>query len=441
MVGEGLGEGIDRAERRHAALHVGVVNHNVAEHLGGVEPFIPAVAPIVLVGGEAAVHILQGEDDVHGVEDALFADDGALVLDAGHVPHAQHGLEALRRAVGDRPAVGAGAEGPAALAHVAVVAFAHRRRFVRVGWARLGRRGIWALRDAPMSSSARPGAHLALWGTENLRPLEVGVGLARHVRKLVGKVGLGKGLQRKARVPTLRAVVALHLHAVLGDPQVVRHPQQVLLEGRGRYAAPGVHKPREGVQNLVHGSNVHVVGLLVLGADVLDDKGEARASDKVLEGPRPVLVDGEHGVGHLHDRVHGRVVVHVGDKVPGGRPVDAPVVLAVELFSKGQDDGVRLGVRIDEPLAVEIAHRKVDHAAVAPEPTRVEGEPLWQEPELRGDGVVPFPVHDTEEAHVELGPAPRVDAPPVGLRSSRQGQQGVGRTRQRGRVGGRGVPE
>jgi len=44
----------------------------------------------------------------------------------------------------------------------------------------------------------------------------------------------------------------------------------------------------------------------------------------------------------------------------------------------------------------------------------VEGEPLGEEPHLRRDGVVALPVHDAQEAHVELGPAARVDAAAVG---------------------------
>mmetsp|Transcript_9676 Transcript_9676/g.30642 ORF Transcript_9676/g.30642 Transcript_9676/m.30642 type:complete len:321 (+) Transcript_9676:203-1165(+) len=122
----GLVEGVDGRERRHRALDVRVVDHDVAKDLRRVEPLVPAVAAVVLVRRKPAVDVLQREDHVHRFEEALVGDDRAALADALQVAHREHGLEPLRRAVGDGPAVRRAREGPAALRHVPVEALAHR---------------------------------------------------------------------------------------------------------------------------------------------------------------------------------------------------------------------------------------------------------------------------------------------------------------------------
>ena len=53
------------------------------------------------------------------------------------------------------------------------------------------------------------------------------MGLAQAVSELVGKASSSDGLHSKAGVPQLGAIVALHLHAVLGHPQEVMHSGDV----------------------------------------------------------------------------------------------------------------------------------------------------------------------------------------------------------------------
>jgi len=53
------------------------------------------------------------------------------------------------------------------------------------------------------------------------------VGLAQAVSKLVSQASSSDGLHSKAGVPQLGAIVALHLHAVLGHPQEVIHSGDV----------------------------------------------------------------------------------------------------------------------------------------------------------------------------------------------------------------------
>jgi len=50
---------------------------------------------------------------------------------------------------------------------------------------------------------------------------------------VVGESRGGDRLHREGRVPELRAVVALHLHPVLCQPDVVEQPRQVRLNGLG----------------------------------------------------------------------------------------------------------------------------------------------------------------------------------------------------------------
>eukprot|EP00955_Chlamydomonas_euryale_P012154 130874-Chlamydomonas_euryale.AAC.1 len=63
--------------------------------------------------------------------------------------------------------------------------------------------------------------------------------LSEAVGKGASEAGGCDGLHRERRVPQLGAVIALHLEAVLRDPQVVGHAREVALEG----LAVGVVKP------------------------------------------------------------------------------------------------------------------------------------------------------------------------------------------------------
>jgi hypothetical protein len=137
----------------------------------------------------------------------------------------------------------------------------------------------------------------------------------------------------------------------------------VALERVGVLGAARLDVAREHVEHLVHGADIDEVGLQVLGADVLDCEREAARAHKPLEAARPVLVDAEDGVGDLHERVDGRVVVDLRHQLARRRPVDRLVRLAVELGTERRDERVGLGGRVGEALSVEVAHRQVDHPA------------------------------------------------------------------------------
>lgn len=129
-------------------------------------------------------------------------------------------------AVGDGPAVVTGGKGPGTLADVAVV---------------LGQRLLRLLH------------HLAR--------VHVGAGPAQRPSGKPCHPRGRDGLHGKGRVPQLAAVVALHLHPVLGHPQVVVQAGQVQLEGLG----VGVFKPAaQHVEHLVHGTDVHIPRVFVL---------------------------------------------------------------------------------------------------------------------------------------------------------------------------------
>ncbi len=66
---------VDHAlQRRRRALDVGVVDHDFAEHLGGIQQLEVARAALILVGRPAAVRVLEREQNVDRVAHALLAD-------------------------------------------------------------------------------------------------------------------------------------------------------------------------------------------------------------------------------------------------------------------------------------------------------------------------------------------------------------------------------
>eukprot|EP00968_Pinguiococcus_pyrenoidosus_P019124 scaffold2022_cov261-Pinguiococcus_pyrenoidosus.AAC.13 len=121
VVRELLSEVDESSHGRRAAFHVAVVDHDVSEGLARVQPFVPAIAPIVLVRRPPSIVILVAEKHIHGVVHPLEV-DGVLPhgLDALEGAQGQHTLQALAGAVADRPPVRRCAKGPAPLADVAV---------------------------------------------------------------------------------------------------------------------------------------------------------------------------------------------------------------------------------------------------------------------------------------------------------------------------------
>mmetsp|Transcript_30883 Transcript_30883/g.97376 ORF Transcript_30883/g.97376 Transcript_30883/m.97376 type:complete len:334 (+) Transcript_30883:556-1557(+) len=226
-------------DARAGQLAVRVVDDDVPEALGRVEQLERRGAARVLVGGPAAgAPVLGGvlvrENDVDAIEQPLRLErryaGQAEGLDS------EDALEPFRRAVRDRPAVVLGREGPRAVRDVAVV---------------------------PLDL----GAVLA-----HLRRVEVLVRLPQDGRDLgvPAEARRRDGLHCKGRVPRLRPVVALHLHAVLGEPEVVEDAGQVRLEGLPvRVVVPAA----DHVDRLVDRADVDVPCRSVL---VLDHVGAPR---------------------------------------------------------------------------------------------------------------------------------------------------------------------
>mmetsp|Transcript_4989 Transcript_4989/g.15675 ORF Transcript_4989/g.15675 Transcript_4989/m.15675 type:complete len:261 (-) Transcript_4989:893-1675(-) len=247
-------EAPQRARRSHGALDVAVVDHDVAERFRGVQRLVPAIAAVVLVGRERAVVVLQRQDHVDRVLEARRTYE---VLPEQRL-QAEHRLEALGGAVRNGPAVGARGERPAALRDVPEGGLAESRRFVGKG-----RRG------------------LGLRGRENLRLFEVAQSTFRTFAVVRNDFGrrLDEGLREEGRVPALRPVVALHLHAVLGDPQIIRNPETVPRHRDVAVRPLLIITRHDQVVHLVDGPDAHVVGLLVLGVRVARREGDASCAE------------------------------------------------------------------------------------------------------------------------------------------------------------------
>jgi hypothetical protein len=95
--------------------------------------------------------------------------------------------------------------------------------------------------------------------------------------------------------------------------------------GGGWIAQPlrGVSPHAEHVHRLVHGSDVDVVGLLILGVNVLHRERQAAAPESAAQ--RQPLVPSESVLRPAHHARHGRVVVYIGDSVSGSVPVNVSI--------------------------------------------------------------------------------------------------------------------
>mmetsp|Transcript_6645 Transcript_6645/g.15642 ORF Transcript_6645/g.15642 Transcript_6645/m.15642 type:complete len:234 (+) Transcript_6645:991-1692(+) len=215
--------------------------------------------------------------------------------DAWNFSQEQDSFEGLRGGVRDRPGLFSGAKAPAALN-------------------RLPKVTPVPVRQAP---------HLLLD--------EPAPGSRAHVLVGFHHASLNDGLHREGGVPSHRAVVALHLHAVLGDPHVRRDPGQMGLE-RATFAgffglrlAPSGDPGNEDVEGLADRANGQVVRLQILGVHVLQGKVAANFPQP-LPGPK-ALVDQQHVLHQSHDRMDRTVVVDVGTAVHVLPPRDLAVLL------------------------------------------------------------------------------------------------------------------
>ena len=68
----GVVDSLKRGDACAGALHVAVVDHDVAKHLTGIQHLVPAVSAVVLVSGPAAVLVVVGQQHVAGVTQALL---------------------------------------------------------------------------------------------------------------------------------------------------------------------------------------------------------------------------------------------------------------------------------------------------------------------------------------------------------------------------------
>ena len=265
------------------ALRVVVLDHDAAEDLGRVELLQPLARALRLVAAEAAGRrVLHGQQRVDGAVDAAVGEEPRV---ARQVLQLEHGLERLARAVADRVALGARAEGPGALALLPV---------------------------------AVPPRLAVLQDLLIVKELQ---GAAEHglEQRVVRQAGKDRGLDQKGRVPRLHAVGAVHHHALGADPQEVLQalavpPQQV---GIG----PVVDEAGDGVHGRVDGAEIGVVAVLVLEPDELPRPG-FRA---LRNGPHP-----EEGapdvrkepVGRVEKQRLGMVVVGIGNGVAVGCEID-----------------------------------------------------------------------------------------------------------------------
>ena len=113
---------------------------------------------------EAAVGVLEREDDIRGVAEALEGDGvRGVALEALEAPQGQDGLQAFGGAVADGPAVRGRRERPAALGHVAEVGLAAVWGLVGVGRTRLGlgrRQDLRPFEEIPGSERRRSEARV-----------------------------------------------------------------------------------------------------------------------------------------------------------------------------------------------------------------------------------------------------------------------------------------
>eukprot|EP00053_Salpingoeca_punica_P023594 m.10869 g.10869 ORF g.10869 m.10869 type:complete len:378 (+) comp5338_c1_seq1:1135-2268(+) len=166
-----------------------------------------------------------------------------------------------------------------------------------------------------------------------------------------------------------------------------------------RTVRPFLQPRGQHVDHLVHGTNVDVVGKLVL---LLQHRIAPLEGARAQPGRCHVLVQVDNLVEELQRQCVRRVEVFLGNKAAHGRPVDLVVRLKDQLLAQAADEIV-LGCL--ELVAKEVAHRHVDGAAVGPHAAGVEREPLWQEHHLWEQRMHALPAVDVEYGEPELAPA------------------------------------
>ncbi len=169
-----------RLHARRGALDKGVVDHDVRKAAGRVQELEPSRPPRALVGRPPTVGVLPEQQQVDRVAQPVAAD---RLVD--QFCQREAGLDTLCRAIGNRPAVRPGREGPPAAGGIPVVALALRHVFA------------------------------------NLVAIEKAMGLADQRSVFLGATGGDHRLTGERQIPQLRRVVPLHLEPVVGLVQVV----------------------------------------------------------------------------------------------------------------------------------------------------------------------------------------------------------------------------
>lgn len=253
----------------------------------------------------------------------------------------------------------------------------------------------------PFPPAIRSGASALLSPPEcfptHLRRVDECVRLAQHRRHrvLLGQARRHDGLRGKGRVPQLRAVVPVHLHPVLSQPQVVEKARQVRAEAVAHRVFP---EATDGVDGLVDWADVDEARRVVL---VRDQSGAPPERTLAQPARHPRLESRHHRPQTiLQHRVLGVHVLWTA-VVAVRLPLHLLVRLRVELRAQ------RLHHRRPRARgapAVQVRHGQIDHSAVAPEAPGVDNQPVWEDPHLRWQRVEAPPLVHAEHCQPELGP-------------------------------------
>jgi hypothetical protein len=230
----------------------------------------------------------------------------------------------------------------------------------------------------------------------DLGDVDVVEGLLDGVAELLTDAALTKSLESEGSIPKLKTVVSLNLHSVSSKPEVVEKTLLMLSEGLG-LAIGGIVLAKH-IHRLVDGSNVDVMSLLVLIANVIESRGEG-----LLSEPRQsaLVVEIHQWEGSLNDRGVRVVEINLGNIKALVLPNDVLVGLNIELLAKLLNERCDLSGTF---ASVDISHRQVNNSAVAPEAARVEGGRERQQPKLRQNGVDSIPLIDAKCSKPELTP-------------------------------------
>mmetsp|Transcript_25648 Transcript_25648/g.43211 ORF Transcript_25648/g.43211 Transcript_25648/m.43211 type:complete len:287 (-) Transcript_25648:776-1636(-) len=250
----------------------------------------------------------------------------------------------------------------------------------------------------------------------DLGAVQVAVDLLRALREALHQVTLYDGLHCERRIPALGAVVALHLHAVLGHPQVVVNAREMAEKQLVGIVTPASHVNTQHVQSLVHWPNVNKISLDVFRVNVCHHVLQRSLAHIHEEGDagEEVFVVGEAVLEEAHHRVQRRVVVNISTRLAKVIPAHRVVVLQIELLAQVEQKRVVLHIW-REAGGVQVPHREVDHACVAPHLAWVQGAPARQEPHLSGDRVDSIPVIEAQHRQPELAPGRGVQGTSMGV--------------------------